>query len=245
MNLKKFFREWYWTALSVLFPPGCAGCGIPGTSWCRVCQAKIKRIAEPLCSSCGAHLPGGKPCSDCVVEILSLRGVRCLAYYEGVFQKVILHLKYQGDRSLAAFLSTQLVEVIERAGWQFEMVLPVPLGPQKLKSRGYNQAALLASEIARSFHQPQNDHILIRNQDTRSQVGLEPEERFRNVAEVFTAQPAVRGKTILVIDDVFTTGATLEACAQALYAAGANAVFGAALARAATPSITLPDGKIL
>ncbi len=113
------------------------------------------------------------------------------------------------------------------------MLVPVPLGAERLRARGFNQAALLARELARLIDVPVEERALRRVRETRSQVGLGPEERQRNVAEAFVAVgDLVLDESPLIIDDLTTTGATMSACARALRSAGAVAVHGLAVAKA-------------
>lgn len=115
--------------------------------------------------------------------------------------------------------------------------MPVPLGKQRLRERGYNQAALLAQPLAHELQLTYNPHILIRVKETKSQVELSFEERQDNVKDAFRANhPEIKGKQILIVDDVATSGATMNACADALMRAGAEAVIGLALARPVLPS---------
>jgi ComF family protein len=117
--------------------------------------------------------------------------------------------------------------------WPIEIVVPVPIGRARRKERGYNQAALLAYPLALCSEIPYQSHALSRKRETRTQVGLNPLERKLNVADAFVAaREFVEGKSVLVVDDVTTTGATLNACAQALISAGARLVYGLTLARA-------------
>lgn len=112
------------------------------------------------------------------------------------------------------------------------MVLPVPLSVNRLKNRGYNQTAFLAYPISQYFRLPYQPYAIYRTRNTRSQVGLTGTERRDNLKEAFKAVPAlVQDKKVIIIDDVFTTGSTLNACAQALKAAGASQVFGLTLGR--------------
>jgi ComF family protein len=142
-------------------------------------------------------------------------------------------LKYQRDIGLAEALSKHLIELYNDLKWEIDLVTPVPLGSKRARERGYNQSGLLARPLAYAIHKPYQPKLLLRTRETRSQVGLSAKERQQNVEGAFTANVSkVQEKVVLVIDDVMTTGSTINACAQALRKAGASAVYGLTLARA-------------
>jgi len=145
-------------------------------------------------------------------------------------------LKYNGNTLLGEPLGEVLAEAYMRHGMSADVLLPVPLHPERQRQRGYNHAQLLAESCAAHVHVPLRNDILIRYRATPAQVGLNALERRQNVAGAFECGPAFRtgalyGRTILIIDDVYTTGATLSACAAPLFAAGAKAVWGLVLAQ--------------
>jgi competence protein ComFC len=153
--------------------------------------------------------------------------------YEGPLRNAVHGLKYKRNIGLAESLSTHLVEIYKTLGWKIDLVVPVPLSNRRRLERGYNQANLLAYPMALTCQLPYSNHAMNRVRETRSQVGLTTGERQLNVKDAFTADPTiVRGKSVLVIDDVATTGATQQACASALMGAGASTVYGLTLARA-------------
>ncbi len=156
----------------------------------------------------------------------------------GSVRKAVHHLKYRRDLALADVLAAQLLTLVLDAGWGLDGVLPVPLGKQRRKQRGYNQAALLAFPLAfplaLGLGKPYLGKALVRVRETRSQVGLSAAERRQNVAGAFLAPHShlVEGRTLLLVDDVMTTGATLDAAASALVVAGAREVYAVTVARA-------------
>jgi ComF family protein len=122
--------------------------------------------------------------------------------------------------------------------WQVDLVVPVPLGVARLRERGYNQASLIARPLALGCGLPYSSQVLMRTRETRSQVGLSVYERRENVRGAFVAQPErVARRSVLVVDDVATTSATLDACATALLTAGCSQVFGITVSRAARPGL--------
>jgi ComF family protein len=126
-----------------------------------------------------------------------------------------------------------LEQLYAQEGWSADVIAPVPLSKRKVRKRGFNQADLLAQEFGAGIGVPVDSSSLQRTRDTRSQVGLDPLERWENVEHVFKAEPrSFEGAKVLIVDDLFTTGATLSACARASRAAGAGSVMGLTVARA-------------
>jgi ComF family protein len=146
-------------------------------------------------------------------------------------------LKYEGQRHLARPLSELLLDCLAARPLAVDLLVPVPLDRGRGRERGYNQSALLAEPIGRALGLPLLAGALRRTRATRPQVGLSARERRANVRGAFAcADPsAVEGRRVLVVDDVMTTGATLEACADALTAAGAAVVYGLVVARDLPP----------
>jgi ComF family protein len=141
-------------------------------------------------------------------------------------------LKFGRALSLGAVFSKQMSTLFLETDWDVDLIMPVPLDPERKRERGYNQAGAIAAPLARTMKIPYQKKGLRRIRTTRPQVGLSREERERNMIGAFKAEQSnLNGNTVLVIDDVITTGATINACAKALIDAGAKCVFGLALAR--------------
>jgi len=227
-----FLYHTFWCAVDWLFLPNCGGCGRPNTRWCQTCQDNISRVTGPLCPRCGDPQPGGGLCQTCLEQPPAYEALRSFAYFTGPIREALHHLKYKRDIGLGEALSKHLTELYNEVKWDVNIVTPVPLSKQRMKERGYNQASMLGRPLAYAIGKPYRS-VLDKQRDTRSQVGLSAVERKENVAGAFIASPdQVKGKIILVIDDVTTTGSTIDACAQALRLAGASAVYGLTLARA-------------
>lgn len=224
--------KWLSAGLDLLFPIHCVGCGAGGAIWCPDCDAQLVRQTEPLCPDCGLGLGTLRGCPSCRHRRPSLP-IRSYARYTGRLVSALLHLKYRPDQRLARRMGNWLVPIARQQAWAVSVVVPVPLAPGRRRQRGFNQARLLSEQVARSLGLPHRPGQLLRIDETRSQVGLTPLERWANVGAAFHAAPgSFAGDGILLIDDLTTTGATLSACAQALRAAGAGRVWGLTVGRA-------------
>ncbi len=147
-------------------------------------------------------------------------------------RNAIHRLKYKRDVALGEALARMLIQTLVNLAWEIDLVIPVPLGKSRLAERGYNQAALLARPLALAMRLPYQPPALHRMRETRTQVGLSIIERRLNVDGAFQADTALaEGRSVLIVDDVMTTGATLNACAGALLDAGAKHVLSLTLAR--------------
>jgi ComF family protein len=163
---------------------------------------------------------------------LTIDGIRSIFIFQGTVRQAILQLKYKHLKALAAPLSQLLAEYLGSHPLKGEVLIPVPLYPKRLRERGYNQASLLAKELGKLVGLPVEDDTLIRVKDSVPQARTKSAiERRRNVRDAFACHQPLEGRQILLIDDVCTTGATLDACAIALKAAGAGSVWGLTVAR--------------
>jgi ComF family protein len=231
--------------LQLLFPPLCTGCGRLGENFCASCAQAVEPVPQPQCAHCGRPQPSPTPrCANCRRHPHDpLRLTRTAALYTSPLRQAIHALKYEAQSELAPLLARYLVAVYANEPWcdltqSITAVVPVPLHPQRLEERGYNQAELLAASFCVAAQLPLQPTWLARIRETRQQVGLGPGERYTNVEGAFCATADVVGQHLLLIDDVYTTGATLRACANAALAAGATSVYGLTLAqplRQATP----------
>ncbi len=204
-----------------------------GQRWCVQCAENVRRVHPPFCEICGQRHTRGNICRRCAEKTPRCAAIRAWAEFEGPVREALHRLKYRRDLGLGDVLSLGMVAVCRREGWPIDLVVPVPLGAGRKRERGYNQAALLAKPLAYRLNLPYRPQALSRLRETRSQVELSREERLVNVVGAFKARSGlVKGKHVLVVDDVTTTGATLEACADSLLHAGAVSVFGLTLARA-------------
>jgi competence protein ComFC len=223
-----------WTGLQALFfPDRCASCDQLGVLFCDECQRKVALVFPPLCPLCGCPSTYGRLCRRCRESPLAIDGIRSVAFFEGPLRPAVHAFKYDGIRRLAAPLAELMIAHWHKRPLPADAVVPVPLHRSRLRKRGYNQAALLAHLLGAGIGLPVNEDWLVRTKATLSQVELDASERKANVANAFQCQnrDAVAGRRVLLIDDVYTTGATLESCSLALRQAGAQSVWAFTLGR--------------
>ena len=213
-------------ALDLAVPAACSGCGREGEPLCAACRPALDARLE---------LPGGTPIglpADLPAPLLQLDWC---ASFAGPVRHALHDLKYAGERRLAEPLGTAVARRWRRVGIGASLVVPVPVHADRERHRGYDQAALIAAVAARELRLP-TTRALVRGRATVAQFELGRDQRAANVAGAFrvrddTTATAVRGRWILLVDDVVTTGSTLAACAAALEAAGAYAVSAITVAR--------------
>jgi ComF family protein len=204
--------------LDLIYPPRCLLCDFPGE--------------EALCAECSSSIDPGKEQIPPVGG--DLDAIAAAGRYEGVLREAVHGLKYGRRRALAEPLGTLLAGRLEESmpEWWPEVVVPVPIHWSRRLRRGFNQAELLAQVVGQAAALRTDTASLARVRRTRSQVGLSGEERRRNLTGAFQVRrpAAFSNRTVLLVDDVYTTGTTLAECARALRAAGASAVYGLVLA---------------
>ena len=223
--------EPYLSALADLFyPERCVGCERRASDvLCRTCFDALPRVGSPVCGRCG--LPTAFAtfvCEECKNVDFGFQSSRAPLKYDGVGKQVVHALKYRGYKRVVGRLAAPLM--LQVAGEDhFDAVVPVPLHSSRLRKRGFNQAELLARGVAEKMKATVSDTLEV-VRSTRDQVELSAAQRRANVAGAYTATKPLRGK-ILLIDDVFTTGATMSACAGTMVRAGAEEVHALSLCR--------------
>lgn len=219
--------------LDLFFPPHCVGCRRVGAWLCAECLDQAPRVEPPFCIRCGGVVAANGLCARCRTSPLRIECIRSVVYFEGVFREAMHQFKYRGRTGLAEPLGDLMAAYWMQHSVPIDVVAPVPLHATRLRERGYNQAALLAREMARRVGLAVDDQTLTRQRATASQVDLSARQRQQNVRAAFCCSGnGLADKRVLLIDDVCTTGATLEACAVALYEGGAHSVQALTLARA-------------
>jgi ComF family protein len=223
-------------SLDLLFPTSCTICKRGGYVLCPACMAALPRFTPPICLHCGRPHSGQGPCQHCSWHPLRLSGLRAVGPYVEPLRACIHALKYEGKTRLAEPLGLLMAQAARFYRVAGDLIIPVPLHEERSRERGYNQAQLLAQVCAYQLGIPLHSAILVRTRATPAQAQLSAPARQQNVAHAFACKPsyatgALQGRKIVIIDDVCTTGATLEACAEPIFAAGASAVWGLVLAR--------------
>jgi ComF family protein len=240
--LKPFFAA----ALDLLFPPLCHVCRrfIPTAAElhiCPACREGMPPIAAPLCPVCGIPFAGAGSdhlCGRCSTSPPAFDLARAALVYEGAARDLIHAFKYNNKTHLRrplALLTLELLSEFMRSR-NSDLIMPVPLHAKKLSSRGFNQALLLGELFSRQLTIPLDRHTLRRIRWTEPQVNLLAQDRWANVKGAFGVHEAarVKGRRVLLVDDVLTTGSTVDECGRVLKAAGARAVTVITVARALT-----------
>ncbi len=238
--------------LDFIFPKKCVGCGKLGNYICKNCFFKIEFVDKPICAVCSRQAIGGRTHPGCLGKY-TLDGLVVACRYRGVIRAAVKKLKYRW----VSAISLVLVDLLASAMWRYDIsdkaiLVPIPLYNSRKNWRGFNQAELLASELSKRFSVKININIISRVVNTKTQVGLSRDERKKNIKGAFEISQSVRhgrgslasssthrsgpeaakckGKRYILVDDVFTTGATMSEAANVLKRAGAEEVWAMAVA---------------
>lgn len=236
--------------LDLLYPPRCRSCrepllSHPSDCFCARCWEKIRLATHPLCPLCGRPFldTGGDDhlCGVCIARRPRFTRARAWACYTSddndrhPLRDVVQRFKYGRKVSLGKPLG-RLMAIGCREAFvenQPDLLIPVPLHPKRLRWRGFNQSVVLAREVSRIWNLPMDPTFLVRAKETPPQTQLSEEDRRKNVRDAFALNPAksVEGKTVLLVDDIYTSGATVNACSRALLGGGVKEVQVLTLAR--------------
>ncbi len=228
--------------LDIVVPRLCIACGTftkGQTPFCPQCEAKIKLILPPYCPICGKPLPkGNQPhiCGSCLQEIPFFDKARSVFYYQNSIREAIIKFKFAESLSLTDFWVKSILKHLNSFIEQIspDLICPVPLHITRLRQRGYNQSWLIAKKLGKNIGIKSRARVLMKRKVTLDQVGLSMAKRKLNVRNSFEVNPKekVAKKCILLIDDVFTSGSTVNECARILKKSGAKRVYVITLARA-------------
>ena len=218
-------RSLFGNVLNWIYPPVCVSCGKPGALICEDCLSKLPEVGAHYCSKCGKPLQKRRYCRHCAESEFRFQACRAPYVYDGPVSAMIKKLKYGGTLGLAPILAQLLTDFQEGLNWKVDMVVPVPLSPKRLAHRGFNQSELIARRFGRNTGITCQPKALMKPMDTLQQVGLNAEERRKNLSGAFAAEPVlIRDKHVLLLDDVMTTGSTFAECSAVLLDAGAKSV---------------------
>lgn len=242
-SLADLFRAAAVGPVGLLYPPRCFFCGggVRGLApLCSECERNLPTWGGPVCTVCGAPLGEGMDlCRECAVEGRPYAWARSLGPYEGELGAMVRALKYAGERALSRPLGQLLARAASISGVDANMVTCVPADPARLRERGYHAAELLAREVSRALGLPFR-RLLRKVRPTPPQVGRPWAERRQALTGLFRAQVPGQGEPVLLVDDVFTSGATVAEAARALSDAGFGDVYVLTATRAIPES---PEGR--
>lgn len=224
--------------LDCICPPACAGCGRPAEVLCEICFQDLLRLQEPLCVRCGA--PVLSPLASCTRDhrpLTGLRWVRAPFSYAGTGGALVRRLKFQRDPQAARLLCrgmTRCARDAARGSWRRSVLVSVPLHRDRLRDRGVDQAALLAEGLESALGTPYLPRCLIRRRATLPQGDPRVTSRNRNVSGAFALRrrSSIRGRPVILVDDVMTSGSTARECSRVLRDGGAAEVSLVVAARA-------------
>ncbi len=233
--------RWLHTAwqeiLDALYPPRCAACAHVGYKyWCADCLSRVSYIAPPVCAKCGTPIDPEGFCPSCPTHPLLLEAVRAAAHYEGAVKQAIHRLKYAATPPVAPALAQLLIQAWHSALSEplraAQGVIPIPIHRERELERGFNQSVLLARHFCHAVGLPLWDDVLVRAVYHQPQVGLNAAQRAQNVRDAFRVvrSEEIASKSVLLMDDVWTTGSTLNEAARALLQVGAAHVFALTVA---------------
>ena len=211
--------KWLSGWIGLVFPPHCLLCGREIDELVAVCESCWEELPRwgSVCEVCGVGIgPGLDLCSECAVEARPYAWARSLGPYEGVLRELVLILKYQGERMAARLLAREMAKLVQG---EVRLITWVPPDPKRLRERGFHGAEILGREVARALQLPARP-LLRKLRHTPEQVGRPREERMNAMHGLFRAMRRGRGETVLLVDDVLTTGATVAEGVRALQEAG-------------------------
>ena len=240
VRVGEVFRFALKQVLDFALPPRCAGCGTIVAdlhSFCADCWTKVDFLGESGCSTCGIPLDAtdADSCGACIAQPPTINRTRAAVAYDELSRSIALRLKYGRKVALARTMARYMAPLVRSDGQP--ILVPVPLHRSRLWQRGFNQSALVARELAKTTGLRADPHLLKRVKRTPALKGMSLRQRRKLVAGAFKVKPEadLQGRTIVLVDDVLTTGSTANACAKALQTAGAARVELVSWARVIKP----------
>lgn len=217
----------------ILYPPRCPVCDRilkPGEQICKACEKRIRTVSEPVCKRCGKPLQSEQAeyCTDCKKKQHAYRQGKAVFVYQGSIRESMYRFKYHNRREYAVFYAKEAARLY--SDWirrnEIEVIVPVPMYLWKKRRRGYNQAEVFARALGREWGIPVEDKLVRRVRNTTPQKELNDKERVRNLKNAFQlASNIVEYSKILLVDDIYTTGSTMDAVAEQLLSGGAKSIY--------------------
>ena len=225
--------------ISVIYPRHCPVCeeivSPTGRMFCKDCIRKLSFVKIPVCLKCGKEIFDAQKeyCEDCAKRKKSYEYGMALLNYDELTEKIMINIKYHNKREYIKALSKLLVSRYgsEILKLKVDVLLPIPVHKKRLRQRGYNQSALITKEVAKELNLTYVENVLVRNKNTKAQKELSPEQRLANLSAAFAcSEEAKNYSKVLLVDDIYTTGSTIEACTRLLKEKGVSEVYYVSLA---------------
>ena len=225
--------------ISVIYPRHCPVCeeivSPTGRMFCKDCIRKLSFVKTPVCLKCGKEIFDAQKeyCEDCAKRKKSYEYGMALLNYDELTEKIMINIKYHNKREYIKALSKLLVSRYgsEILKLKVDVLLPIPVHKKRLRQRGYNQSELITKEVAKELNLSYSEDVLVRNKNTKAQKELSPEQRLANLSAAFAcSEEAKRYRKVLLVDDIYTTGSTIEACTRLLKEKGVREVYYVSLA---------------
>lgn len=232
-NQMKSRYAWKELLISIFFPRHCPLCDEPvvfGEKICEACMRKLPYIKEPVCKKCGRQLGNAHQeyCTDCTRKVHYFLQGKAVFAYRGEMKLSMYRFKYANKREYADFFAEEAVRGYSAwINWRgIDVIVPVPMYAAKKRNRGYNQAEVFAKALGREMHIPTDERLVKRVKNTIPQKALNDKQRKDNLKGAFQVRTnIVKYKKILLVDDIYTTGATMDAIAQELKKLGAKEIY--------------------
>lgn len=231
---KKILKKYLDVIISGIYPRRCPVCeeivSLTGRMFCKDCILKLSFVKTPLCLKCGKEISDVQKeyCEDCNKHEKNFEYGMALLNYDELTERIMIDIKYHNKREYIQALAKLLVS---RYGDEIskidpDVLMPIPVHKKRLRQRGYNQSALFTKEVAKELNIDYVEDVLVRNKNTKAQKELSPEQRLANLSAAFAcAKEAGKYGKVMLVDDIYTTGSTIEACTRLLKEAGVKEVY--------------------
>jgi ComF family protein len=227
-------REVFSPVLEIIFPTHCGGCGSQGDILCHACRRSFLPVdIASACPKCGRWIGKAIVCGRCTGEKRGVEQAYFGFHFRGPLREAVHSFKFQGRKDVGRALVALLREEVKPITLAVDIILPLPLTEKRLAERGFNQSYIIAEELSLITGKPVNHRVLVKARETEDQITLSRVDRKKNMKGAFAVRggEAVKGKTVLLVDDLYTTGSTVGEACRTLLRSGVDKVFLFALAR--------------